>query len=257
MKISLVTTWNSVCGVAEYSKSLVDALNKLGHEITILGSTIFPLLKDDELFVSRLGLPGEVDILHIQYEAYIFGPEYINLILREAELKGIKCFATFHDSCFAAGPDWHKLNGAIAHREEILKTLPVQNKYIIPSGVTTTPVRIASFGLGRNNNMAIQQCCNELGFELRVSDWHDWKTQEELLEFIKSCDATILWYPEEKFAGSSSCARLAIGARRLLYVNNVKWFEELDNIDDVYVFNNAEELKEVLKEHFYTLYRKI
>jgi len=250
MKICLATTWNSVCGIAEYSKSLVDAFVRLGHEVTILGSDVFPLIKEDEKFVTRMGLPGEVDILHIQYEAFIFSPEYINLILREAELKKIKIFATFHDSCFAAGPDWYKLNGAIAHREEILKTLPVQNKYVIPSGILTTPVRIASFGLGRNNNAKIKKCCNELGFELRISDWHDWKTQEELLEFVKSCDGTILWYPAEKLAGSSSAARVAIGARRPLFVNTVEWFTELGTVKDVLFFYDENDLKELLKSWY-------
>jgi len=250
MKIALATTWNQQCGISEYSRSLVDALTRLGHEVTILGSNVFPLLKEDEPFVTRLGMPTSCDILHIQYSSYIFTREYINSILTIASNNGTKCFATFHDQ-FLPGFDYEKLDGIIAHRNDIFQHLPEDiPKYVMPSGVLTSPVRITSFGLGRNKNGEIQKVCDKLGFDFLVSDFRNWISQEELLEFIKRGDATVLWYPDNKAAGSSSCARIAIGARRPLFVSECEWFKELHGVEDVLFFKHEEDLEAKLEGYF-------
>lgn len=250
MKITVATTWNQQCGIAEYSRSLVTSFLKLGHEVKILGSEVFPLLKEDEPFVTRLGKPDKCDVLHIQYSSFIFTQEYVNRILILAKSNGTKCFVTFHDQ-FLPGFDYSQLDGIIAHRDDVFKYFPDTPKHIIPSGIPTVPVKIMSYGLGRNRNDDIKRVCDELGYDFFISDYRNWKTQEELLEFIKGGDGVILWYPDNKAAGSSSCSRFAIGARRPLFVNNCTWFQEIAGCTDVIFFRDYQDLRNKLQERFY------
>jgi len=108
LRIGLVTPWNSRCGIAEYSKYLVEGISH--SRILILANYEENLVNHDELIVERCWKSGSdnyeilykiirknnLDIVHIEFNYGLF--DLSNLIKLKDRLRkrGIKVIITFH-----------------------------------------------------------------------------------------------------------------------------------------------------------------
>lgn len=74
MKISFLTTWNTKCGIADYSKNLLSELEKIADlKVLPLDRTKFKNRKYLEELASEL---NQGDLAHIQHTYSIFGGEF-------------------------------------------------------------------------------------------------------------------------------------------------------------------------------------
>lgn len=262
MNITLVTSWGIVCGMAEYSKFLYESLEKRGHKVTILAPCpTTPLVSIDEEFVTRFdtndtpeNLMLNTNVVHIQMNAAIYSQSWMANFIRVAKSKGKKVVVTFHDGC-----QWHGdypydlIDVGITPSESITKHIPMKVQ-IVPQGILEVPIKITSFGLERNNNKEIAEICKELGFIFEISNYRNWKTTDELVDFIRQGDGSVFWYPPTDVAGESSCARLVISARRPLFIHDSTWFKGLAGVKDVHFFSSRGELKSLMRDYYHNSY---
>ncbi|MFM9901888.1 MAG: glycosyltransferase [Polaromonas sp.] len=109
-KTGWVTTWNTKCGIASYSKYLID---KFPGKTIIFAQDSSDLVHDDKENVLRCWKSGypdkldrlkkailksEVESLIIQFNYSFFDFPAISLLLQEIAAQGIKIFITFHST---------------------------------------------------------------------------------------------------------------------------------------------------------------
>lgn len=258
MKIGMLTTWNTQCGIADYSRHLVNALRKRSDvEVTVLGSKNYDERKvgeDEEYVIPVFGvlpwnrhsdhsfdvdkiMDQEFDVLHIQYEVLLYNQEPFYRLIRE--FPGLKVL-TYHDNCIPPELPFNEFDILYTHRESV----GYGEGFILPFGIENRPPVVKTFGLGRSRDDIIGDICYRNGFLFEKSfGEHEWKTQEELHEWLRDSDAIVLYYDDVPSAGSSQAARTAIATRREVIVNNVTWFE---GVEGVWRVDNPEELEATL-----------
>jgi len=118
LRVGLITTWNTQCGIAEYSRFLAAALVQKGVTLVILGNypvRPVPWSSDGEK-VYRFFYTGwhdkrgvdartlfqsvereQLEILHLQYETFLYPPPFLSVLRRAAQR--LPVVVTFH------GPD--------------------------------------------------------------------------------------------------------------------------------------------------------
>lgn len=86
---SICKSWNTPCGIAEYTKDLLKGLENKANAAVIGGiSTLYkPVL---------LTTPTKQDIIHIQYEYQFFSPMRLHLLLEAIKQHGAKSVITQH-----------------------------------------------------------------------------------------------------------------------------------------------------------------
>lgn len=248
MKVGLLTTWNTQCGIAEYSRALVEAYQRRGDvQLTVLGSRNYGdrAVGEDEDYVvavfdveswnaeGRNALDVEailalgLDVLHVQYQDVLFNRERLNELLRRFE--GVK-IATWHDNFLPEGFEWQRFDEAYTHREGV----GAGDATLIPLAIRRLPAVVRTFGLGRTREDVIRPICERNGwvFESLASSaaplgGQQWKPWQELHEWLRGADAIVLWYTDDPVAGSSAAARTALASRRPVIVNDTTWFREL------------------------------
>ncbi|MCK9461608.1 MAG: hypothetical protein M0R80_18420 [Proteobacteria bacterium] len=250
MKIGVVTTWNVKCGIAEYSRDLIYSLIGYGADVRVIAIGDKERIYPDEDFVKRqepIDLRG-LDILHIQNQGSFWSKEWLEGLLEKAKIRGIKTIVTFHDSAVWDGFDFSNIDEIIVHREEIL---PLRERRILGMGMIDIPVQICSFGIGRNDNRAIQEMCYRLGFKYNIYDPKDeWLSEAELMNNLKKNDAIVLWYGEVGIVGCSAGIRTAISSRRPVFISSVRWFDDVPLLSGVYRSRDIEDLEESLRLYF-------
>jgi hypothetical protein len=243
VKVGLLTSYRTICGIAEYSSHLALALKRAGADVLVLGSQneghrnlppdpallTIPWLpvfdvqawRSDgrhEFNVDAILAEG-LDVLHVQYEVILFHRERLQQLLDRFE--GVKVI-TYHDSCIP--PDMPgPFDLQLRHRAD---TGP--GGEVMPMGVEDVPPVVKTFGLGRSRADLICSICDRNGwkFEQSFGDQR-WLNQGELHAWLREADAIVLWYPDVDSAGSSLAARTALATRRPLFVNDVSWFRDL------------------------------
>ncbi len=109
INVILSTSWNTVCGINEMSKLLIDGVKVADPEIEMqpLGEALNP-----EWFFSQLTLKRlSPDILHLQHHDALHAAWRAEHIVRAQDL-GFKVVVTYHDT-FSGAPD--QPNSAKAH----------------------------------------------------------------------------------------------------------------------------------------------
>jgi hypothetical protein len=253
MNICMLTTWNSSCGIAEYSRNLIKEYIKLGHNIIILNNVVeSQSIKNNVSFVSSRvfgvywwgetpafdcekawdmmnyfeRVVGPIDVLHVQYQSSLYEPQGFNKFIRGIK-NPTKRVITIHDSSVNHK---HKLNvfdSSIVHR-------PMGKKYTIEHYVLEMPTvektpKVFSFGMGgRNDYNFIQNACEEIGVKFEKHDGREngWLSEHSLFVKMKEADAIVLWYNEVAIQGQSAALRTAISSNRPVIVNNVRWFDD-------------------------------
>ena len=110
MRIGIVSTYPPIeCGIASYTKYLVDALRLLDNEVYIVsqwggeGKRVYPAFHADDSDLAekifRMMAKFTPDVVHIQHEYGLFGkPRGVNVIplIYRFKLSGIPVVITFH-----------------------------------------------------------------------------------------------------------------------------------------------------------------
>jgi hypothetical protein len=243
VKVGLLSSYRTICGIAEYTGHLARGLKRAGADVLVLGSRneghralqpdpatlTIPWLPVFDVQAWRIDgahgldvdtiLDQGLDVLHVQYEVILFHRERLQQLLDRFE--GVKAI-TWHDSCVPPdmpGP-WDL---QLRHRAD---TGP--GGAVIPMGVESVQPLVRTFGLGRSREDIICTICDRNGwrFEASFGD-RRWLNEGDLHAWLREADAVVLWYPEVDSAGSSLAARTALAARRPLIVNDVTWFRDL------------------------------
>jgi len=110
-KIAVVTTYNSKCGIAEYSKDLYGRIIDVYQNIKLVANyDIGDRVREDKDYVERTWQYGEVDfdktiaffkkfgpeIIHIQYNPSFYHISKLSYLLEYAHSNGIKVYITLH-----------------------------------------------------------------------------------------------------------------------------------------------------------------
>jgi hypothetical protein len=244
MNIAILTTWNSSCGIAEYSKNLVEEFISMGHNILILNNTTegqnknfvtskifgvswwgenpaFDYNKVLDMIAYFETAKGKLDVLYIQYQSSLYEPKGFNEFLA-----GIKCpiVVTLHDSSLNTK---HKFPG---HTLSISHNTNIDAEKYIPFPTIEMQPRVFSFGMGgRNDFNFIREACKGIGaaFDCHDARTDGWLSEEDLFTRMTDADAIVLWYNEvAPLKGQSSALRTAISSLRPVIVNDVSWFSD-------------------------------
>lgn len=264
LKLGLLTSWNTQCGIAEYSRYLTGAFQRRDDvEVIVFGSKNYGARKvaeDESYVVPTFGvlpwnnegdhsldvekiLAAKLDVLHVQYECVLYNQPRLKELLEK--FQGVKVI-TFHDNCIPPDLDFSLFNLGITHRD----TVGVGPRCVFPFGIEDRTPVVKTFGLGRSRLDIIGDICTRNGWQFEHSfGEHNWKTTEELTTWLRDSDAIVLYYDEVPSAGSSQAARTAIGTRRPVIVNDTTWFQGVEGAHAV--VNSPEHLEQTLKDLLY------
>ncbi len=249
MRVAIVSTFPpDKCGIAEYTKNLFNGLEqyKCFSRIDVLHKGMVANMPS---VLSGYGY----DIIHFQNQGSFWSGEWFSQILKKCKEQGKRTVVTFHDSAYWDGFDgWQYIDVAIAHRQDILDAMPLKcQKEVMPMPIPDVAPRFCGYGLGRSDHNAIMEMCQRLGFDYEYKDpKSEWVTQKKLIDWIKGFDGVILWYKDHgKLKGSSAGVRLAIAARRPVYLSNCDWFSDVVAGDyDVRKADTLGELEDMLRD---------
>jgi hypothetical protein len=242
MRIGFLSTWNTRCGIAEYSRHLVEALSRQGDvEMTVLSSRNFgeravaPLEKWAEpafdvqiwhpehrfaLDVETI-LEHELDVLHIQYSNLFYARGRLIELLRR--FPGVTAL-TYHDKGGVLAFPYELFDLLYTHRADV----GVGPRSVIPQGIDLRRPVVKTFGLGKSRADIIASVCEQNGWSFEHSFGEKcWLDGEELFLWLRDSDAIVLWYDDDHRSGGSAGAPLAIGTRRPVFVNDTEWFRDL------------------------------
>ena len=246
MKVGLLTTWDTQCGIATYGRHLAHALRRAGADVTVLGSrnyderrveedpTDLPIISCFDVALwnrhGRCELDTEVilgldlDVIHVQYQSVLFHRGRLQQVLDGHQ--GVSAI-TYHDNCRPPdmpGP-W---DVEFRHRDD------TGRGQVIPFGVEDMPPLVRTFGLGRTREDVIRPICEAHGWRFESAATSEaalggqrWMTQQELHDWLRGADAIVLWYDDVPSAGSSQAARTAIATRRPVFLSDTTWFREI------------------------------
>jgi hypothetical protein len=266
LRIGTLSTWNTRCGIAEYTRHLVEALRRQGDvEITVLSSRNFgtrALAPDEEwvepsfdvqiwhpehsfgLDVERI-LDLDLDVLHVQYSNLFYDRGRLIELLRR--FRGVTAL-TYHDKGGVRTFPYGLLDLLYAHREDV----GIGPRRLIPQGIDLRQPVVKTFGLGKSRIDIIGEVCRRNDWDFQHSFGEDrWLESEELFTWLRDCDAIVLWYDEDHRSGGSAGAPLAIGTRRPVFVNDTEWFRDLpERTLTLRKLHTPEQLEAALRELF-------
>lgn len=247
MNIAMLTTWNSNCGIAEYSAHIVKEFLTMQEKNNVLLLTnkeqtplysharlsVVPVFgvhwwgEDSKFYQNNAWGAmnefehkfGKIDVLFIQYQSSLYEPEGFNLFL-----KGLKCPVIMlqHDSSVNSKHDFSKISRTVVHNDEL------HHDFYIPFPTIERRARVFSFGMGRNDYKFLEAVCKmmDIEFEGHDSRVNGWLSEEALFGKMKQADAVVLWYNEVPIKGQSAALRTAISSHRPVIVNDIAWFND-------------------------------
>jgi hypothetical protein len=252
MNIAMLTTWNSSCGIAEYSRHLVEEFQNLGNNVLLLTNKAEGYLPSKVLIADVFGvywwgespkfnhdkawramnefekLHGFIDALIVQYQSSLYESEGFNKFVA-----GVKCrkLIMLHDSSKNTKHNLDVFDVVMTHsfRPSVRRH---QKFYSFMMPLVETVPTVFSFGMGgRNDYQFISDACHEIGVDFYHHDGreHGWWDEEKLFNEMGVADAIVLWYNEVGIEGQSSALNTAISSMRPVIVNDVGWFRTAPN----------------------------
>jgi hypothetical protein len=266
LRVGFLTSWNTRCGIAEYSRCLAGALQSRGDvELKVFGSRnigvravreyeeyatpVFDVQRwnPDYAFEFNVGevLANDLDVLHIQYSTLFYNRRRLVELMRF--FPGVVAL-TYHDKVVSRAFPYDLVDLLYAHREDV----GLGPRRLIPQGMNVCAPVIKTFGLGKSQDELLQEICDRHGWVLGKSYGEDqWLEHEELYSWLRDCDAIVLWYREDPTSGGSAAAPLAISTRRPVFVNDTEWFRDLpDQTATMRKVRDVEELEAALQQLF-------
>lgn len=256
MKIAMLTTENSACGVAEYARYFKEEYENLGHEVLVLGNPKYFEVswwgEGNKFYANNIWVALNKfapDIFHVQYQGSLYSPHMFNLLMEELKVKNYRKVVTIHDS----SRNEHQLDlfdDIIYHKDGIVfeEELLVKS-HKLPFPIPEMIPMVFSFGMGRNDYKFIERVCSELGISFMSHDSRQdkWLSEDKLFSQMKLADVIVLWYNEVSgIVGASSAARTSIASHRPVITNNVSWFNDLDKT--IFWVVNEFQLKGAIRE---------
>lgn len=266
LRIGILSTWNTRCGIAEYSRHLVAALRRQGDvEVTVLSSRNFgeravapyeewvepafdvqvwhPRHKFD-LDVEAI-LEHDFDVLHIQYSNLFYDRGRLIELLRR--FPGVTAL-TYHDKVIGLSFPYDLLDLLYSHRPDVGSG----PRRLIPQGIDLRRPVVKTFGLGKSRVDVIADVCERNEWEFQHSFGGDrWLNGDDLFDWLRDSDVIVLWYDEDPRSGGSAGAPLAIGTRRPVFVNDTEWFRDLpERAANLHKVHTPEELERELRDLF-------
>ena len=264
MRIGMLSTWNTRCGIAEYSRQLAAALRRQADvEVAVLGSRNFggravtpyeewaapvfdvqiwhPAHRFD-LDVETI-LEQDLDVLHIQYSNLFYDRRRLVELLRR--FPGVSAL-TYHDKGGVLAFPYRLLDLLYTHRQDV----GVGPRRVIPQGIDLRRPVVKTFGLGKSRLDIIGSVCQRNGWDFQHSFGEDrWLESEELFTWLRDSDAIVLWYDDDHRAGGSAGAPLAIATRRPVFINDTEWFRDLpERTANLRKLHTPQELEVALRE---------
>jgi hypothetical protein len=266
MRIGLLSSWNTRCGIAEYSRHLALALRRQADvELTVLGSRNFgdrdvspyeewavPVFDIQPWHPERLLeldveaiLDRRLDVLLVQYSNLFYNRHRLVELLRR--FPGLTAL-TYHDKNVSPAFPYRLPDLLYAHREDV----GVGPRRLIPQGISLRTPLVKTFGLGKSRIDIIGEVCERNGWDFEHSFGEDrWLGSDELFAWLRDSDAIVLWYDEDLSSGGSAGAPLAIGTRRPVFVNDTEWFRDLpERTATLRKLHTPEELEAAMREQF-------
>jgi hypothetical protein len=264
LRIGVLSSWNTRCGIAEYSRHLVNALNRLGDvELTVFGSRNFgeravapyepwatPVFDVQiwhpehsfDLDVEAI-LAHELDVLLIQFSTLFYDHGRMVELLRR--FPGVTAL-TYHDKEGVLAFPCELVDLLYAHREDV----GVGPRRLIPQGIDLRAPVVKTFGLGKSRLDVIGAICERNGWDFQHSFGKNrWLEHDELFAWLRDCDAIVLWYDRKLGSGGSAAAPFAIGTRRPVFVNDTEAFRDLpERTSNLRKLRTPAELEVALRE---------
>ena len=242
LRIGVLSSWNTRCGIAEYTRHLIAALSRQRDvELTVFGSRNFgeraiapyedwavPVFDVQiwhpehsfDLDIDAI-LAHRLDVLFIQFSTLFYDHARMVELLRRFE--GVTAL-TYHDKDGVLAFPCELVDLLYAHREDV----GVGPRRLIPQGIDLRAPVIKTFGLGKSRLDIIGDICERNGWDFQHSFGRDrWLGHDELFRWLRDCDAIVLWYDKKLRSGGSAAAPMAIGTRRPVFVNDVEGFSDL------------------------------
>jgi hypothetical protein len=265
LRLGVLTSWNTRCGIAEYSRSLVSAMQRRGDvAVTVFGSrnTDDRSVREYEdwatpVFDVQIWRPDnsydldvdavlarDLDVLHIQYSNLFYSRR--RLVELMTRFHGVIALS-YHDKVVGRRTFPTALPDLLyTHREDV----GIGHRRLIPQGIDVRPPLIKTFGLGKVDVGVIEEICERNSWQFEKSFGEErWLEYEELFRWLRDCDAIVLWYKEDLAAGASAAAPLAIATRRPVFVNDTEWFRDLpDRTTTLRKVRDAGELEAALRD---------
>ena len=265
LKIGLLSSWNTRCGIAEYTRHLAEALRRRDDvELTVFGSRnvgerAVRAYADRELPVFDVQiwdpdrgygmdidaiLGAGLDVLHVQYSNLFYNRRRLLELMRRFD--GVVAL-TYHDKIVSTTTFPYTLPDLLyAHREDV----GIGPRRFIPQGIDVRPAVVKTFGLGKSRDDVIADVCERNGWRFERSFGEKrWLEAEELYGWLRDCDAIVLWYDEDLTSGGSAAAPLAISTRRPVFVNDVEWFRDIpESTATLRKVADVEELERAMRE---------
>lgn len=266
LRIGVLSTWNTRCGIAEYSRHLVDALSRqVDVELTVFGSRNFgeravtsyedwavPVFDVQiwhpehrfELDVEAI-LEHDLDVLLIQFSTLFF--DHARMVELLHRFQGVTAL-TYHDKEGVLAFPYELVDLLYAHREDV----GIGSRRLIPQGIDLRAPVVKTFGLGKSRLDVIGEVCERNGWDFQHSFGKDrWLAHDELFAWLRDCDAIVLWYDRKLMSGGSAAAPFAIGTRRPVFVNDTHPFRDLpERTANLRKLRTPEELEIALGELF-------
>jgi hypothetical protein len=242
LKVGHLSSWNTRCGIAEYSRYLVGALRRRGDvEVSVFGSrnygeravreyddgeqAIFDIQiwhpEGRSEFDPEPILDAGLDVLHVQYSnAFYERRAFVDLLER---FDGVVAL-TFHDNSGAQKTfPWQLADVRFTHRENV----GVGERIVIAMGIDVQRPVVKTFGMGKSRADLIGEVCARNDWDFQASFGGErWLESDELHAWLRDCDAIVLWYPDDRTAGASAAAANALATRRPVFVNDTKWVSD-------------------------------
>lgn len=266
LRIGVLSTWHTRCGIAEYTGHLVNALNhQEGIELTVFGSRNFgdravasyedwavPVFDVQiwhpehsfELDVEAI-LGHQLDVLLIQFSTLFFDHGRMVELLRR--FPGVTA-VTYHDKEGVLAFPCELVDLLYAHRKDV----GIGPRHLIPQGIDLRAPVVKTFGLGKSRLDVIGEICARNRWDFQHSFGKDrWLEHDELFAWLRDCDAIVLWYDKKLGSGGSAAAPFAIGTRRPVFVNDTHAFADLpERASNLRKLRTPTELEVALTELF-------
>lgn len=273
MKIGMLTTWGVQCGIAQHSSFLVEALTKAGHEVQVFhqkggvtgtdGGIItrpcwewYGRTNKVEFDEEALEMMKECDVLHIQYEAFLWHQDYLPKVMKAA--RG-PVFMTHHSSCTGPGCPVSEVKANIVHDNDFPT---MQNRVVMPMGIPEwdfvtfdqTRPTMGSFGLGRNDDEycleAMREASEMLADPIRYETHYGtskWVGMLQLRDILQQHRILALIYPKVDAIVSSSAACVALATGLPVLCSNTRWFQHLR--DYVHLVDSKSEMAHLIAHY--------
>ena len=243
IKLGLLTTWNTRCGIAEYSRYIVEQFQKRDDvEVTVFGSINhgdYELREDEDFVVPTFEmalwangsdrflieniLERDIDVLHIQYQMLFYNPPLFEELISRFPGRTV---ITYHDNDFPPGFPYEQIDFRYTHRLGV----GMGECHEIAHGLENRKPVVKTFGRGRSRADIIGAICERNGWEFQAffgGTSKAWMETPDLYRWLRDSDAVALWYDEAERAGSSGAVRIAISTRRFVVCNSTTWFNEI------------------------------